>query len=202
MWTDVATSYADQVLSQIADLRDYCRCGARADGAGTIVVTEYLCGKCQQPVEFYPDQGSPVAKCGFCKNTLEPLEVIECTACEAPERATLQDFFFKITRVGSGQDTSYNFEAVHPVRPMTEEEEAEAEKVAPDWGDVLAPQPPEAQAALLGLPNPFSGHGVHAGHGSIAFDDTESADVEWGTPAPKTAVLPKKKVFKVPGRRV
>lgn len=175
IWDNVATSYADQLLAKIGELRDYCLCGARNDdGSGTIVVTHYQCGNCSAEVEYYPDQGKPVAHCKACKKAVPPLEAIGCQACEEPARASLQDFMVKITRTGGGKSTGYNFEPIHPVSPMDAEALEAAEKAMPNWEELLAPEPPEKQAAILGLPNPFQSDQ----HGSFSYGDHDEEDAE------------------------
>lgn len=179
----LSTSYADQLITQQAAVRDYCKCAARGEeGEGTIRVTQYLCGnsKCGKPVDFYPEQGSPVAACGKCRQTLPPLEEVECTACDDPQRAGLQDFFFKVSRTGAMTDTTYNFEVIHPCKPPTDEELAEAAENRPDFVAILAPEPPELQAAAMGIPCPFQ----TPGHGAAAYGEEEEPEA---APAPRRA---------------
>jgi hypothetical protein len=162
---ELSTTYAEQLIGQQTSLRNFCKCGAiDEDGvSGTIQVMQYLCSECNNPVEFYPERGIPVAGCAACGKSLPPLEEVACTACENPQRCDIPDFLFRVKRTGGGTDTAYNFEAILPCKLPSEEELAEAEKEKPDWEAMLAPLPPEMQASLLGLPNsPFQtpGHGA------------------------------------------
>lgn len=163
---ELAIMYADMLVSQQASIRDFCRCGAKdEEGNGTIQVTRYLCSNpdCMEEVSFDPNQGRPVVQCGSCKQTLPPLEEISCSACDSPARCDLQDFLFKVTRTGSGTDTTYNFEPVQFKLP-TQEELDEAMKDKPDFEAMLQPEPPELQASALGIPSPFHtpGHGARS----------------------------------------
>ncbi len=161
---ELATGYADMLVSQQATLRGYCLCGSRDDeGNGTIYVSQYLCGNCNAQVDFDPAQGKPVASCHACRHTVGPNEELACTGCEEPRRADLQDFLFRVTRIGDGQQTNYNFEPIHPVRPPTQEEIDEYTKFRPDFAELCAPDASEIQAAALGLTgSPFAtpGHGA------------------------------------------
>lgn len=162
---ELATGYADMLVNQQATLRGYCLCGARdEEGNGTIYTTQYLCAKCGEAVDFDPAQ-SVVANCS-CGQTLCPNEEIACTGCEEPRRADLQDFLFRVSRIGDGQQTNYNFEPIHPVRPPSPEELEDWEKNKPDFVAICAPQASELQAATLGLPqSPF----VTPGHGAKTY---------------------------------
>lgn len=218
---ELAVGFSDQLVTQQNELRNYCRCGAEdEDGNPTLYVTRYLCSGCNEEVEFYPEQGSPVAHCPSCRNVLPPLEEIACTACETPTRCSIQDFFFRVTRNGEGQDTGYNFEAIHPCKPPSDDELAEAAKNKPDWVSITAADPPEMQAALLGIMNPY---GATPGHGATPYADDNTPEdysdqVDYGPvgkpaprapaprpPAPKAPVsppaAPKAGGFKIPRLR-
>lgn len=171
----LSVTFAEQLTGQQAAIRNYCRCGARTeDGEGTIYVTRYLCGNpdCGEEVEFYPENGLPTAPCAACGQVLPPQEEISCTneeahAEEAPARCDLQDFMWKVTRTGDDTNTTYNFEAIHPCKPMTAEEMEDAEKYKPKWEDFTAPEPPEVQAAKLGIGVPP--HMMSQGHGARTY---------------------------------
>lgn len=167
---ELAVQYADQLVSQQAAIREFCKCGGRTeDSGGTIQINRYVCGAmdeegnltCGEEVDFDPNKGQPVVYCKSCRNNLPPLEEISCTNCETPARCDLQDFLFKVTRTGGGTDTTYNFEAVKQASP-TEEDLKEAEEKKPDFEAMLQPEAPELQAAHLGVPSPFQtpGHGA------------------------------------------
>lgn len=167
---ELAVQYADQLVSQQASIRDYCKCGGRTeDNSGTIQVSRYLCGyldedgnmACGEEVDFDPNRGHPVAQCGSCGQTTAPLEEISCSTCDSPMRCDLQDFVFKVTRTGEKMDTTYNFEAVQQKTP-SEEDLKEAFEKMPDFEAKLQPEAPELQAAALGVPSPFQtpGHGA------------------------------------------
>jgi hypothetical protein len=178
---ELAVQYAEQLVSQQAAIRDYCKCGARSEeNGGTIQITRYLCGnpECGEEVDFDPNRGHPVAKCVSCRQTHPPLEEIVCTACESPERCDLTDFVFKVTRSGGGTDTTYNFEAAQQKSP-TKEDLEEAAKTRPDFDKMLRPEAPEMQASVLGIPNPYP----TAGHGAGRYDEPEEEVEE--APAPK-----------------
>lgn len=190
----LSITFADQLTSQQALLRDYCKCGARTeDGGPTIGVSRYLCGHCQETVDFRPEDGKPVARCHSCKQTLPPLEEIECTACGEPQRCDLPDFLFKVTRTGGGTDTSYNFEAIHPCKPATAEEMEESVKFAPNFEELVAPEPAELQARALGIPNPFGSSEGHGAENYASYEQTEEA-----APPPKPAFKAPKPVFNKP----
>lgn len=195
---ELAVTYADQLVSQQNVLRDFCKCGGRTeDGSGTISVQQYICQNCQNVVEFYPEQGKPVAHCHQCQQTLAPLESIACSACGNPQRCSIQDFFFRVTKSGSGTDTSYNFAAVHPCRPPKEDELKEAEEKKPDFEKILAPDPAEIQASILAIANPFP---ATAGHGAQPYANNPGVGPTWTGPSgithpmrpnhPLTAIVP------------
>ncbi len=186
---ELATKYADGLVSQQAALREYCLCGARdEEGGHTLYVTQYLCSnpKCNAEVEFDPLSGNVVVACGHCRKTLTPTEVLACTAeCGNPRRADLQDFLFKVTKTGDEQSTNYNFEPIHPVRPPTEEELAESNEKKPVWEDLVRPDPAEVQAKNLGLPeSPIK----TPGHGATAYGGAKPAPGP--SAAPQTRVAP------------
>ena len=188
---ELAVQYADQLLNQQSAIRDICQCGARdEEGNGTIQVTQYLCGNCQQPVNYNPAAGHPVAQCAGCKHTVAPLEEIACTTCENPTRCDLQDFLFKVTRTGGGTDTTYNFEAVQQKSP-TEEDLKEANDKRPDFEAMVQPEAPELQAAQLGIPSPFH----TPGHGATPYGGAKPGGVPQRRPdvaSPPPAAGPRK----------
>jgi hypothetical protein len=197
---ELALTYADQLLSQQGELRDYCKCGARTeDGEGTIVCVEHECRGCKQDINL-GKEAKRIVKCQGCGLTGEPAErKLGCSSCDNAQRCDLQDFWFKIRRSGSGTDTTYNFEAIHPCKPPGNEELDAAETLYPDWETVLAPEPAEMQAASLGVQSPFKTEG----HGSVSYGDKQTEipfggdDDEVFTGAPVTVfagVEPKKGV--------
>ena len=166
----LSTSYAEQLLNQQSQIRDFCQCGARTEeGQGTLYVAKYLCQHCKSDVAFDPSRGDCVAHCKKCGKHLPPLETIACSSCKNPVRCDIKDFIWKVSRGGEGKSTTYNFEPVHPCKPLSIEDAADAESNKPDWEKVLAPEPSEMQAASLGLPvSPFKTEG----HGSVSFSDS------------------------------
>jgi len=189
----LAPQYADQLVSLQARLRDYCRCGALAEGnVSTLWVSQYLCGNCNAEVEFYPENGNPTVKCDACNHVLPPLEVISCTNEDGhseefpPQRADLQDFKVRTSKTGSEKSTSFNFEPIFPMDPPTEEELEKAKEYWPKWEEILAGDPPEMQAAKLGVQNPF---GQTEGHGAKAYGKP-SPNQQNATRVPPKAAAP------------
>lgn len=170
-YLEMSGKFADVLFSQYAALRCFCRnCGGRDSdtGEGTITVAQYVCGnaECQQPVDFDPEAGgTPVVYCDGCEQTLPPDEQVECSGCDNPERASITDFRFKMTRTGQRQQTQYTFEPIHPVKPPTPEELEEYGKYKTDFVKILTPEAAEQQAATLGIACPFK----TAGHGAKGY---------------------------------
>jgi hypothetical protein len=182
----LAAMYADQVVSQSQEVRNYCRCGARGEeGEGTISVDRYLCGNvnCSEPVEFFPESGRPVAKCHSCQQTLPPVEDFSCSSCgQDAQRCGLTDFYFKVTRIGAAGNgpPTYNFEPIHPCKSPTEEELKEAAENVPDFESISRPDPPEMQASVLGVPPHFRSEG----HGAQEYDSSpDEPDAQVATEA-------------------
>lgn len=183
---EMAGQFADQVTVLQATLRDYCKCGARgSEGEGTIYVWTYGCGnaECGVEVQFSPDRGQLTAHCDTCGQTTVPVEYVRCSACDAAEqgdseitpvhtRCDLPDFLIRVSRSGEKMRTSYNFEPVHPCRPMTDEEAAEVAEKRPDLEAMLAPEPSEMQAATLGVRSPFA----TAGHGARPYTEAPAEE--------------------------
>lgn len=180
---ELAVTYADMLVSQQTAIRDMCKCGAKdEEGNGTIAVSRYLCSnpECMSEVDFDPNQGRPVAGCGSCGQTLPPLEEITCANCDSPQRCDLQDFLFKVTRTGSGTDTTYNFEPVQ-FKPPSQEDIDESISSKPDFEALLQPEAPELQASKLGIPSPFH----TAGHGAQTYAAAPARRVSFGMAAPQ-----------------
>jgi hypothetical protein len=162
---ELAGQYAEQISVLQTQVRDYCKCGSRTEeGEGTLYVSAYACPACNTEVEFDPQANKAVATCTNCGETHTPNEYLGCTneECPGPERCDIPDFVLRVTKTGEGTATAYSFEPVHPCKPLTEEELAEAAEHEPKWEDILAPQPAELQAGVLGIPCPFEtpGHGA------------------------------------------
>jgi hypothetical protein len=170
---DLAKSHTDVLMAKQAELREYCRCGAMTEDnppGPTLAVESYYCSnpECYEAVDYNPAAGKPVVTCKKCRQTLVPCELLSCSNpnCSNPERSDIQDYIFRVRRVGEKKDTRYSFDPVMPCRPPTAEELEQAEKEMPKWEELLAPLPPEVQAQKLGVPNPFP---PSAGHGAQAY---------------------------------
>lgn len=151
-----ALTWADALGAQDEKLSKKCGSCKR----GKIRVVDYQCPECNESIDWAPDEDDEKMKirCGECRAKIEPDEVIECTKCDAPVRATIFDYGcpVEITRSGTGTSTSYNFT---PVWPPPEE--------APDWifeedqepfdlEEACAKPTSEEQAKLWEVVNPFN----------------------------------------------
>lgn len=175
-WWELSAGHADSLVAKKEVIGMFCRsCCAVDDGNGTIVITQYRCGKkgCGKPVNFDPDSGALTAKCRACKNTLPPLEDIECSNCDNPVRCSIDDFAWLVTRVGGGTDTTYSFDFKLPPKPASDEDKAAAaerrEKM--DEEGQVKPKPTHEQARSLNVPDPFRGKDTK--HGAVTDDDED-----------------------------
>jgi hypothetical protein len=186
-WFALSEGHATPLINKAAELRDYCRCGG-IDNSGdvpgpTLSVVSHYCPECSEDFDFYaPEQG--VVVCKHCHETVAPLELLNCSNedCPGPERCDVQDYMFRIRRIGASTDTTYAFDPIFPCRPPTKEELDLYEKVKPNWEELLAPLPPEVQAQKLNVPNPFPPSG---GHGAVSYQAAAAStgEAEHAVPA-------------------
>lgn len=159
-WTEfrLAEGYAALWLAKRDHIRNYCRscCYTLAEDPvthapmGTIVET---------------DEGLSCE--GYFLNVANQWE-----PCTNPVRSDIPDWLWKVTRTGEKKSTNYAFDPVK-LLPLSAEEQEEADKRAPDWDKLIAPEPDTAQAAKLGVPSPFkpvAGHGARPYPGAVAQD--------------------------------
>lgn len=149
----LSSMHAGDLMTQIEAAKAWCASCLNE----SIVVTSYACANCGLAVEIGADG---MAECDSCRYTLPPNEVIDCSSCDNPLRCDLSMFKVSATRTGDGQSTGYNFSLITPPEPSDQEELDEAAKYKPDWDQMLKPLSPDAQAALLQVPNPFAQRGA------------------------------------------
>lgn len=158
-WTEfrLAEGYATLWLAQRDHIRNYCRscCYTSAE----------------DPVTHAP-MGTIVEQDGYlsCEGYVLD-ENNQWQPCTNPVRSDMPDWLWKVTRTGEGKQTNYAFDPVK-LLPLSAEEQEEADKRAPDWDKLIAPEPDTAQAAKLGVPSPFK---PVAGHGARPYAEQQAA---------------------------
>lgn len=135
----------------LATINDKLQKKCRSCGTGKIKV-----------IGFQDLEGEPVDPDAYSEEELveaietgDVEEVLECTKCDNPERASLFDAVLEASRTGSGTTTSYQFEVIN----MDDMEDWELECEPADLTKLMRPRSAEKQAEKLGVRNPFDGEG-------------------------------------------
>lgn len=108
------------------------------------------------------------------------VERLECDRCDEPLRKSIFNSIVQITRAGKDTNTTYQFELVPDDIPddvVSLLDRDNKEGVHPyDW-EAMFPEPsPEAQAADLGVKNPFGGSGKSSSKGAASSYDEDDED--------------------------
>lgn len=101
----------------------------------------------REQIDYYP------YTCTHCKQTNYVSEVIECSRCQSPVRATIFDVDFQIQRLGTaGQQTFLQIFSHSEPRPIQVADPEVLKTIKPlDLVKKFAPHPPEVQAKIFNI---------------------------------------------------
>ena len=161
---------ADKLLALDMRLQKLCQCGGTT-GEGlsarpaVVNVSGYSCEECGDEVSS--SDGFTDVVCSSCGHVAKPEESLECSApCANPRRGGLTHCYVRITRRGSGTDTTYDFTPL----PFSN---AEHELTNKDLKVIYAGSH-EAALEMLNSRGIVPGSSASLGQGS------SSPDVPWG----------------------
>lgn len=142
-----------QALDKAADAhKDYCaNCGTRG-----LEVDDVVCPECGDSFPFVPPEGK-VVTCPSCGKPVTPNVILECRGCDNPRRPTIFDCVFTVSALKEGKGFPIFTVSRTDVGPLsTLGFEIPDQWLEPiDFDALYRPLPLEAQAQLIGIPNPF-----------------------------------------------
>lgn len=158
----MAQTYKDTFIEWSKKVGQSCNSCKSMDSLRTVMK---ICGNpnCQQPVydpnnctlsneqreqiDYYP------YTCQHCQQTAYVGEVVECSCCQNPQRATIFDVDFQVQRMGTaGQQTFLQIFSHSAPRPVQVADPEVLKTIKPlDLEKKFAPTPPEAQAKMFNL---------------------------------------------------
>lgn len=158
----MAQTYKDTLIEWAKKIGQCCRsCG----GMNTISTVMKICGNPQcgqfiydpnnctlsaeqrEQIDYYPHT------CPHCHQTNYVQEALQCSACQAPVRATIFDVDLQVQRMGtSGQQTFLQIFAFSEPRPIQVQDPEVLKNIKPlDLPKKFAPTQPETQMHVLGM---------------------------------------------------
>lgn len=155
-------TYKTTILTWDTKVGHSCRSCSSLD---SIVTVMKLCGnpQCRQPIydpnncTLTPEQRQQIDDypyaCQHCQQTNYVNEIIQCTRCQNPVRATIFDVDIQVQRMGTkGQQTFLQIFNNSEPRPIQIADPAILATVKPlDLLKKFAPTPPELQYKILGI---------------------------------------------------
>jgi len=112
-WLPLSSKWAQSILALHEKSRVYCYECARHGDLNVVRTIGYICPLCEEEATGYHPKVNDSYRCPHCDFVSLPFEIVECPECgDDTRRVSLNDYRVQISKSGSGQGVSYNFERV------------------------------------------------------------------------------------------